>query len=175
MDPEEYPGYIFAPRYTAKEIADRRRIQKQNQAIDPQHNAQPDGATAAGVNAAAADAEPPADPDPENRMTQFVWCQCGHCMYIPKNPTLKMCICCQEQNFDGLNSKLDSPDHIIPCITQHQDFDAMCRTNAVLEMMEAFTREKRGYGAKQDWSNRYVWSKKSLHACDDIVPARCVQ
>ena len=59
-------------------------------------------------------------------------------------------------DFEELANKLEA----IPCITQHADFTAVCLTEAVLEMMEALTRERRGYGVNEEWSNRYAHNCK---------------
>ena len=139
-------GYRLQPKYTPEEIRQRRIAREQN-------------AAAVGVQAEPAaprardgDDDPGPDDDPENRLRGIWWCVCENCREVPKNPSVRMCVCCQEQNFTGLTEKLEQPE--IKCITLHADFDAMCKTEAVLEMMLAMSREKRGYLVNDNWTNR---------------------
>ena len=172
MDPEadEYRPYQFAPRYTPKELEERRRRRRQadlqpaatttsndnDEPADDVHG----GAANAIIQVDAAIANPdPDNPDPEGRLDDIWWCQCQRCLHVPVNPNVKMCVCCQEQPFDGLTEKLDGPPQM-QCITEHADFSAICLTAAVLEMMEAYTRERRGYGVNEEWTNRFVILKQ---------------
>ena len=141
-----FKGYQLQPKYTDEEIKKRRRARELAAA-----------AADTGPDGAAANQPPPSpEPAPNNRMLDARWCDCGQCKEVPKNATLGMCICCQEQDFEGLRDKLDGPNHIVPCITRHEDFKAISLTEAVLQMMEAYTRQQRGYGVREGWTNRYV-------------------
>ena len=84
------------------------------------------------------------------------WYNCGYCNAVPENATLSMCICCYD--ISGLSLKLDGPDHCIACIMHHNDFKAISLTDAILEMMDAYTRQQRGYGVRVGQANRYVGS-----------------
>ncbi|XP_072022174.1 uncharacterized protein [Amphiura filiformis] len=148
---DEIGGYQHQPKYTEEEIEERRRRRAENEA---QAAAQPDVV----VEPDDDDDDDPEDPDDEGRLANSSWCICDHCLHVPKNPTLSMCICCKEQTFTGLLDKLypDDPGDVprIRCITLHADFEAICLTPAVLEMIAALTRERRGYPINEDWSNR---------------------
>ena len=142
----DFKGYQKQPKYTADEIAQRRaRVAAEAAA-----------AAAAANNEAVAQAQVQPQQPAGDRMSNTRWCNCGHCNMVPKNASLSMCVCCKEQDFEGLRQKLDGPDHCIACITQHKDFAAISLTEAVLQMMEAYTRQQRGYGVREGWTNRYV-------------------
>ena len=140
-------AYAFQPRYTAEEIEERRARRRQEEERAAAY-------VDLDVNASDDDESDP-DDDPEDRLHNTEWCSCNQCE-VPANPSVEMCVCCQEQEYAGLTEKLDSPDHIIPCITAHSDFRAIALTNAVLQMLAAHTREKRGYPINEEWTNRYV-------------------
>ncbi|XP_072017743.1 uncharacterized protein [Amphiura filiformis] len=144
---EEVPhptlGYQHQPRYTEAEILERRRARRAAEEValsQPVMQSQP--------------VQPAHDDETERRLNSTSWCNCGHCLYVPNNATLRMCVCCQEQQeeFEGLRDKLDHRDY--SCITSHEDFRAICLTDAVLEMMAAFMRDRRGYDMNQEWSHR---------------------
>ena len=85
----------------------------------------------------------------ENRLHDLEsWCDCGNCEIMI---TERECRCCFETR--GLAQHLRTG---IGCITNHEDFNAVCLTRGVLEMLVRQMHELRGHVRNLQWTNRSV-------------------
>ena len=82
-----------------------------------------------------------------SRLENLHWCTCHHCTVMP---TFIECKCCEE--FPNLlKDKLDDA-----CITDHKDFDVLCRHNSVLKT--TFIRHRR-------YKSNYTDAKEMILNC----------
>ena len=86
--------------------------------------------------------------DMEARVGNVLWCQCENCVAMP---TVKECLCCNEDSANLLDKLYEGN---MDCVTDHPDFEAVCLTETVLEILMYALREVRGYGQLGNWENR---------------------
>ncbi|XP_056014380.1 P2X purinoceptor 7-like [Ostrea edulis] len=95
------------------------------------------------------------------RLDNTDWCTCGYCVLMP---TQRESICCCE--IDRVNSKKDSSDRKLSCITQHPGFSLVCLDVYVLET--AYYQYRSQYGELQtsiEERNRYTSYRQLVRWC----------
>ena len=107
------PGYAFQPEWHAEEIEER---------------------AAAGDEAEGEPDRLPAAAEPNARLANTDWCECGNCLVMP---TARECICCREI---GRCRDLQPNG----CITNNEDFGSVCLKPVVLRVFHVARKDIRG-------------------------------
>ncbi|XP_061195130.1 uncharacterized protein LOC133203348 [Saccostrea echinata] len=97
----------------------------------------------------------------QQRLGNTDWCTCGFCVHMP---TPRESVCCCE--IDRVNSKKDSFDKKLSCITEHPGFSSVCLDVYVLET--AYYQYRAQYGELQTSSeerNRYTAYRQLVRWC----------
>lgn len=81
-----------------------------------------------------------------NRRDNASWCICTKCDVMDSEVE---CICCNE-----IGSIADKLNQNNLCVTEHDDFQSVCLTKAVLETSWAFLQHSKGNNTARDLQNR---------------------
>ena len=116
--------YNFEPTFSEEEIAARVAEAEQREA-------------AAAASDTDSDGDPPPPPPVPDRMANNEWCRCNYCVPLDQP---RQCRCCKEV---AICRRFG-----VDCITQHEDFAAVCLHKAVLRTALVARLDTRGHRAR---------------------------